>query len=469
MTRWRLSHLVAMAVSAAGGAGRRRIPVRRRTKGALSLAATVTMAAAFAGLAAGPAWAKPYPPPSIHLLCTAAPTNGALHGSVCALASGHTTAPNAYSATIAVSKAGSAGPNVTFAVTAGSLPPGLSLAAPSGTSTVITGNPTQTGTFNFTIKATDGGLTSTLAYQITITVQGPPDQLVCTPAANGGFLESGVCVLPDAVIGQSYQGHMVTSHMAGGTLSVVSGALPSGLSLPASFTGSGDVVSGTPGQLTGGSSFTVQGTGDQGQPLYQAYSIAVDPNTPLSINASGGADSVGMVGGAYAQDFFVSGGAAPYTWSLASGQLPPGLTLQTTAGPRDANNELAGTPTTAGTFSFTMRLTDYNGQQATQKFTVTIDPPLQVTPTTLPAGTVGVPYSHDLDLSAHGGTPPYNWFVVNNINELPPGLTLDTTAPDFNNVLAGTPTQAGTFSFPMQVQDSQDNTVNATLTVTINP
>jgi hypothetical protein len=49
------------------------------------------------------------------------------------------------------------------------------------------------------------------------------------------------------------------------------------------------------------------------------------------------------------------------------------------------------------------------------------------------------------------------------------GLTLDTTAPDFNNVLGGTPTQAGTFSFPMQVQDSQDNWVNATLTITINP
>jgi hypothetical protein len=51
-----------------------------------------------------------------------------------------------------------------------------------------------------------------------------------------------------------------------------------------------------------------------------------------------------------------------------------------------------------------------------------------------------VPYSHDLDLNAQGGLPPYSWFVVNNINELPPGLTLDSTAPDFNNVLDGTPT-----------------------------
>ena len=73
------------------------------------------------------------------------------------------------------------------------------MSASSGTSTAITGNPTRAGTFNFTIKATDGGLTSTLAYQITVTVQGPPDQLVCNPAVNGGFLENGVCVLPDAV------------------------------------------------------------------------------------------------------------------------------------------------------------------------------------------------------------------------------------------------------------------------------
>ena len=85
----------------------------------------------------------------------------------------------------------------------------------------------------------------------------------------------------------------------------------------------------------------------------------------------------------------------------------------------------------------------------------------------LPAGKVGAPYS--ADFTATGGLPPYSWFVVNNINELPPGLTLDTTSPDFNNVLDGTPTQAGTFSFPIQVQDSQDNTVSGTVTVTINP
>jgi len=143
------------------------------------------------------------------------------------------------------------------------------------------------------------------------------------------------------------------------------------------------------------------------------------------------------------------------------------LAAAVTAGPTDANNQLAGTPTTAGTYTFTMRLTDYDGQQATQQFSITVDPPLQITPTTLPAGTVGVPYSRDLP--AQGGAPPYTWSVVTNINELPPGLTLGTTAPDFNNVLTATPTQAGTFTFPMQVQDSQDNTATGTVTITIDP
>jgi len=196
----------------------------------------------------------------------------------------------------------------------------------------------------------------------------------------------------------------------------------------------------------------------------QAYTINVDQNVPLSVNASGGTDSGGTVGQAFFHHFFVSGGAAPYNWSVASGQLPPGLTLQSPYGPRDAGDELAGTPTTAGTYTSTMRLTGFDGQQATQQFTITIDPPLQII-TTLPAGTVGAPYSHNL--IATGGAPPCSWSLFAN-DPLPPGLSLGTTAPDYNNVLTGTPTQAGTFSFLIQVTDTQGNSVNGTVTITIN-
>jgi len=262
----------------------------RHKRKAVILAPVTMIAAALGATAAATsasAAAATYPPPSIHLLCTAAANSGTLEGSVCALPFGVTTAPNSYTATIAVSKAGAAGPSVAFAVTAGSLPPGLSLAPSSGSGTVITGNPTKAGTFTFTIKATDGGLTSTLAYEITVTVQGAPDRLLCDPADNGGFLISGVC------------------------------------ELPATFTGSGDTIGGTPASpgVEPDYTFTVQGAGDQGQPLCQAYSIMVDPNEPLAINASGGSTlSPGTVGQPFAQDFFLSGGAAP---SNSSSSSPP--------------------------------------------------------------------------------------------------------------------------------------------------
>jgi hypothetical protein len=448
--------------------------VRRITKAALTLAATVTMVAALALVAAGPASAH-YKGPSIALLC---PASGTLHGSTCVLPPGQTTAPNSYSVAIAVSKSGAAGATVTFAVTAGSLPPGLTMPAQGGSGTVITGNPTKAGTFSFTVTATDGSLTATRAYQITVTVQGLPDQLLCT-AANGSYLESGTCLLPDAVLGMPYQGHLVTSHQAGGTLSIIAGALPAGLSLPATFGASGDIVGGTvtqplsdiPGENT--YSFTVQGTGDQGQPLYQAYQISWDPNLPLTIGlpagGPGGTSSPVLwpeqVGTAYAQDFFADGGAAPYTWALTAGQLPPGLTLQTDSccGPNDVNDELAGTPTTAGTYTFTMRVSDYDGQQATQQFSLTIYPPLQVSTTTLPAGTVGVAYSRDL--IAHGGVPPYSWSA----DPPAPGLSFGSVAPDTDNVLTGTPTKAGTFSFTPEVEDSHGNTATGTVTITIDP
>ena len=118
----------------------------------------------------------------------------------------------------------------------------------------------------------------------------------------------------------------------------------------------------------------MQGTDTQGQPLYQRYQITVDPDQALTVvlPASGSTLFPGTVGQALALNFFLSGGAAPYTWAIVTGQLPPGLHLQTFSDPRDADNELAGTPTTAGTFRWTMRVTDFYGHQASQKFTITI-------------------------------------------------------------------------------------------------
>jgi large repetitive protein len=320
--------------------------------------------------AASPALARTRPAP-IQQLCSASANGGTLTGGVCVLPAGVVGGANAYYGIIAVSN-----PNAgdTFKVISGTVPPGLTVLPQYGSGTIVTGTPTQAGTFVFTVQATSPqGASATLAYSITATQQSA-DRLVCD-ASNGGTLVNGICVLPSASVGQSYEAFIITSSNSGGTFAITSGSLPPGLSMPSSYGASGTIVAGTPTQQ-GTFTFTVKGTDQQGQPLQQAYTITVGPAPPLAIvlPASGATLGPGQVGVAYAQNFFLSGGVAPYTWSVASAQLPPGLALRSTAGPSDNNNQLAGTPTTAGTFTFAMKLTDGSGQQATQQFSLTIQP-----------------------------------------------------------------------------------------------
>jgi hypothetical protein len=72
----------------------------------------------------------------------------------------------------------------------------------------------------------------------------------------------------------------------------------------------------------------------------------------------------GTVGASYATSLFADGGVQPYAWSIVAGQLPPGLGL--------SRNVISGTPTTRGTFTFTARVTDSGGQQASREFSITV-------------------------------------------------------------------------------------------------
>ena len=68
---------------------------------------------------------------------------------------------------------------------------------------------------------------------------------------------------------------------------------------------------------------------------------------------------------------FVPGAVAPCTWSVAAGQLRPGLGPVSAAAPTD-DNQPAGPPATADTFVFTMKATDGADRQATRQFSLTI-------------------------------------------------------------------------------------------------
>ena len=205
------------------------------------------------------------------------------------------------------------------------------------------------------------------------------DTQLCSPGTNGGTLVNGVCVLPALSVGQNAEEFLMNSGGGVDTWTIVSGAIPLGMQMYATYGAGATIIFGTPTQQ-GTFTFTVDNVpfNQPGAPPSQGtYSITVGPPLPLQVvlPASGSTLSPGTEGVAYAQNFFLSGGVAPYNWSLASGQFPPGLALVSTAAPTDNNNQLAGTPTQAGKFDITMMVTDGSGQSATQEFSLAMNAP----------------------------------------------------------------------------------------------
>lgn len=139
----------------------------------------------------------------------------------------------------------------------------------------------------------------------------------------------------------------------------------------------------------------------------------------------------------YRISLIVSGGSAPLNYSVRNGTLPSGLTVDSKTG------LLTGTPTTVGTYTFTLQVSDSTGAISSQFFTVNIHPALAfVTASPLPPGTTGVNYSQTF--AATGGLAPYTF----NSNDTPPGLTLTPAG-----VLSGIPI-AGTFPFTVSATDA---------------
>jgi hypothetical protein len=168
---------------------------------------------------------------------------------------------------------------------------------------------------------------------------------------------------------------------------------------------------------------------------------------PATITISPTTIPNGMVGLSYTTTVTASGGIAPYTFSVPTGTLPAGLTLGSSTG------VLSGTPTTAGSSTFTVQVADSETSPATatQSYTVTIVPSFTITTTSLPAANIGVSYT--ATLTATGGVSPYTWAVTT--GSLPAGLTLNSTT----GVISGTPTSAGSSTFTVTATDSATNIV----------
>ena len=274
-------------------------------------------------------------------------------------------------------------------------------------STVQTGTTSTSATLTFTANTPTGGATVSLASSntsiatvpATVTVPASSStgafQVSISPSAVGtatisatynGITRTAVLTvtsqsllrittpspLPNARVGENYTGFIEACCGQGSgpiRWSLVNGRVPDGLR----FAGNDlrliqtTAVLGTATRVQT-TTFTVRARDPAGNTATKTFTLTVDPPSPLIIN--NGTDQLrdGNVGVAYEASLFPAGGTPPYSWSHVGGTLPPGLRVQASPG------RVLGTPTTAGTFTFTVRVNDSGGQSATGQFTIRILP-----------------------------------------------------------------------------------------------
>lgn len=231
----------------------------------------------------------------------------------------------------------------TFSVSAGALPPGLTLNAQTG---VIGGTATQEGDFSFTARVTGAGGDEFVTRDYTIQVLRSVRLITQNP-------------LPDGLVGTAYNLTFVAqSGVEPYQFSVIDGQLPNGITLNAA-TGA---LSGTPTAPFSGS-FTLR-VRDAATPAAEAtrtYQIRILQPLELTVLEL----PTGSVNVPYQVQFGAQGGVTPYTFNLLSGNPPTGITLS-------SSGVLAGTATAPATATLVVQVTDARGTTAQRSYTLRI-------------------------------------------------------------------------------------------------
>jgi hypothetical protein len=313
------------------------------------------------------------------------------------------------------------GPHV-FSVTSGVLPAGLILSSDG----MLCGTPATPGDYAFDI--TDDSA-SGCPRHYTLHVK-------CNIMIAPETLPSPTCSTP-------YDETLTAScGTAPYTFSALPGTLPAGLTLFPS----GKVL-GIP-MAPGGSTFTVTVMDAKGCTASRSYTVVVNPQLTILPPTLPN----GVVCEPYVQPITPSCGTPPYACSVVAGALPPGLTLTSCV--------ISGTPTKAGAFSFTVRVTDSQGSTTTLPYTIVIMcPQITIDPPVLPPASTCQQFCVKLTPSCAIGTTVFSVTA----GALPPGILLSA-----DGKLCGTPSAAGDYSWTVTFIDSLSGcTASAPYTLTV--
>jgi Putative Ig domain/Matrixin/Ig-like domain from next to BRCA1 gene len=328
----------------------------------------------------------------------------------------------------------------------------------------IGGTPNEAGTFNISLRVTDAaGATIVRAIGLTVIAPaGPYDsQFISQTVAstlppnqpfsvNFKFLNTGVQTWDGANgLRLRSQNPAGNTNWSGGVLSLGQAVVPPGRQLDATLSA---VAPRMPGVYNFQWQLFQDSIGFFGQPSANVTITVTDGSSPPTISSP--STLSGAVGFAFNYQLAVSGGTAPFSWSIVNGSLPAGLTLNSSTG------IISGTPTAAASATATVQVTDALNRTAQVLINVTVSlPSLSIASASVPQAQVGSQFSYQL--SATGGKPPYTWAVTG--GALPGGLSLAAST----GVISGTPTAGGGFSFAVTATDAQPASASKVFSMTV--